>query len=151
MNAAHPYEEVAYDLVPLANKNQDLGAGMIGELAQPMTEVDFLQFVKKSMKADCIRYTALIGRQVHKVAVCGGAGSFLLQDAIRAGADVFITGDFKYHQFFDAEGKVVIADIGHFESEHFTPEIFEMVLKKKFPNFAVLLSNISTNPIKYLF
>jgi len=151
MKESHPYEEVAYELVPVCNANQDLGAGMIGELETPMNEVDFLLFVKKRMKVDCVRHTAVLGRQVKKVALCGGSGSFLLKDAIRAGADVFITGDFKYHQFFDAEGKTIIADIGHFESEQFTPEIFEMVLKKKFPNFAVLLSNISTNPIKYLF
>ena len=101
------------------------------------------------MKADVIRHTALSGNKVQKVAICGGSGSFLLNDAIAAGADIFITADFKYHQFFDAEGKIVIADIGHYETEQFTPEIFEMVLKKKFINFAVLLSNVLTNPVKY--
>ena len=103
------------------------------------------------MKTDCIRHTALRGKAIKKVAICGGAGSFLLKEAIQAGADVFITGDFKYHQFFDAEGKIIIADIGHYESEQFTSEIFEAILKKKFPTFAILLSNINTNPVKYYY
>ncbi|HEY9178115.1 MAG TPA: Nif3-like dinuclear metal center hexameric protein, partial [Flavipsychrobacter sp.] len=147
--AAHPYEEVAYDIVPLSNINQDLGAGMVGELAEPMDETAFLQYVKDNMKAGCIRHTALLGKKVQKVVVCGGSGSFLLKDAIRAGADVFITGDFKYHQFFDAEGRIVIADIGHYESEQFTSEIFLDIINRKFPNFATLLSNLSTNPVNY--
>lgn len=147
--AAHPYEEVAYEIIALGNANQDLGAGMVGELAEPMEETTFLQHIKNNMKADCVRHTALLGRKVKKVAVCGGSGSFLLKDAIRAGADVFITGDFKYHQFFDAEGRIVIADIGHYESEQFTTEIFLGIINRKFPNFATLLSNLSTNPVNY--
>lgn len=147
--AAHPYEEVAYDIVPLSNVNQDLGAGMAGELPEPMDETAFLQYIKDNMNAGCIRHTTLLGRKVKKVAVCGGSGSFLLKDAIRAGADVFITADFKYHQFFDAEGKIVIADIGHYESEQFTSEIFLDIINRKFPNFATLLSNLSTNPVNY--
>ena len=101
------------------------------------------------MHTACIRHTALTGKPITRVAVCGGAGSFLLRDAIQAGADIFITGDFKYHQFFDAEGKIIIADIGHYESEQFTLEIFDALLKKKFLNFAILLSNLSTNPVNY--
>jgi dinuclear metal center YbgI/SA1388 family protein len=146
---SHPYEEVAYELVPLPNPNQTIGAGMVGNLAMPMSGHDFLAFLKKQMKTDCIRHTALCDKQITRVAVCGGSGSFLLKDAINARADIFITGDFKYHQFFDAEGKIIIADIGHYESEQFTSEIFEAVLKKKFPNFAILLSNLSTNPVNY--
>ncbi len=149
MRGAHIYEEVAYELVPINNLHQQIGAGMIGSLPQAMDEKDFLTLVKKEMKADIIRHTALSGNKVQKVAICGGSGSFLLNDAIAAGADIFITADFKYHQFFDAGGKIVIADIGHYETEQFTPEIFEMVLKKKFINFAVLLSNVLTNPVKY--
>lgn len=149
--AAHPYEEVAYDIVPLNNVNQDLGAGMIGELAEPMEETAFLQHIKNNMKADCIRYTALKGKKVKKIAVCGGSGSFLLKEAIRSGADFFITADFKYHQFFDAEGRIVIADIGHYESEQFTSEIFMDIINRKFPNFATLLSNLSTNPVNYYY
>jgi dinuclear metal center YbgI/SA1388 family protein len=147
--ASHPYEEVAYELVALQNTNQDLGAGMVGTLAVPMPEEDLLKHIKNNLKTSVIRHTALLGRQVSKVAVCGGSGSFLLSDAIGTGADFFITGDFKYHQFFDAEGKIVIADVGHYESEQFTVEIFEEILNKKFPKFAILLSNISTNPVKY--
>jgi len=146
---AHPYEEVAYEMVALLNNNQEVGAGMVGLLAEPMEESDFLRLLKQEMGANCIRHTELRGKKVNKVALCGGSGSFLLKDAIAAGADFFVTGDFKYHQFFDAEGRIVIADIGHYESEQFTGEIFKAILNKKFPNFATLLSNLSTNPVKY--
>lgn len=151
LRAAHPYEEVAYEIVALQNVNQDLGAGMVGELATPMDEQDFLAYIKKNMAATCIRHTALSGKKVQKVAVCGGSGNFLLKDAIRAGTDFFITADYKYHQFFDAEGKIVIADIGHYETEQFTGEIFVDIINRKFPNFATLLSNLSTNPVNYYF
>lgn len=147
--AAHPYEEVAYDIVALQNANQEIGAGMVGDLAQPLDEVSFLKLIKTAMNTECIRHTALLHREIRKVAVCGGSGSFLLNDAIKAGADVFVTGDFKYHQFFDADGKILIADIGHYESEQFTTELLAGVLKKKFPNFAPLLSELSNNPVKY--
>ncbi len=149
LHASHPYEEVAYELVPLANKATEIGAGMIGTLPQPLSGTEMLALIRTQMKTGCIRHTELSGKQIKKVALCGGSGSFLLKDAIAAGADIFITGDYKYHQFFDAEGRIVIADIGHYESEQFTSEIFEEILKKKFPNFAVLLSNLSTNPVKY--
>ena len=145
----HPYEEVAYELIPLPNPNQQIGAGMIGTLPAPVEASEFLSRVKRQMKADCIKHTALTGRLIQKVAVCGGSGSFLLADAIKQNADIFITADYKYHQFFDAEGRIIIADIGHYESEQYTPEIFEAILKKKFPNFAILLSNLITNPVKY--
>lgn len=149
MRSAHIYEEIAYELIPLSNSNQQIGAGIIGDLSSSMSEADFLAFIKTNMKAEVIRHTQLSGKPIQRVAVCGGSGSFLLNDAIGAGADIFITADFKYHQFFDAEGRIIIADIGHYETEQFTPEIFEMVLKKKFPNFAFLLSNVLTNPVKY--
>ena len=145
----HPYEEVAYEVFTLQNSNQDIGAGMIGMLPNPMDELDFLKHIKDNLKTDCIRYTALKNKPVEKVAICGGSGSFLLKDAIAQGADFFITGDFKYHQFFDAEGKIVISDIGHYESEQFTIQLIQEILKKKIPNFATLLSNLSTNPVKY--
>lgn len=151
LRAAHPYEEVAYEIVALQNVNQDLGAGMVGDLVTPMDEQDFLAYIKKNMAAACIRHTPLRGKKVQKVAVCGGSGSFLLKDAMRAGADFFITADFKYHQFFDADGKIVIADIGHYETEQFTGEIFVDIINRKFPNFATLLSNLSTNPVNYYF
>jgi dinuclear metal center YbgI/SA1388 family protein len=147
----HTYEEVAYELIPLANINQRIGAGMVGTLPMEMNELDFLALLKNNMRTDCIRHTSLVGRKIKKVALCGGSGSFLLRDAMNAGADIFVTGDFKYHQFFDAEGKIIIADIGHYESEQFTSEIFETLLKEKFPTFAILLSNLNTNPVKYYY
>ncbi len=146
---SHPYEEVAHEFVPLANLNQEVGAGLIGEFERPVEPNAFLKMLKEKMKTDCIRHTQLVKTEIRKVAVCGGSGSFLLKDAIAAGADVFITGDFKYHQFFDADGKILIADIGHYESEQYTKDLIAEFLKEKFPNFALLLSNLNTNPIKY--
>ncbi len=147
---AHPYEEVAYDLIALSNSSSLVGAGMVGELATEMDEMAFLRELKSKMKVETIRYTALKGKKVKKVAVCGGSGSFLLHSAIAHQADVFITADFKYHQFFDAEGRIIIADIGHYESEQFTMELFYEILKEKFSTFALKLTKINTNPIKCL-
>ena len=147
---AHPYEEVAYDLIALDNYYSNVGSGMVGNLKKPVDGLSFLKSVKKSLKTDCIRYTAILDKPVERVAVCGGAGRFLLNAAIGAGADVFITGDFKYHDFFDADGKITVADVGHFESEQFTKDLLAEQISKKFPTFAALISNISTNPIKYL-
>ncbi|WP_461448898.1 Nif3-like dinuclear metal center hexameric protein [Mucilaginibacter sp.] len=146
---AHPYEEVAYDLYNITNPNQQVGSGMIGELEYPTTEEAFLFDVKEKMKAHVIRHTAFTGKNIKKVAVCGGAGGFLLKNAIAAGADIFITADYKYHEFFDAEGKIVIADIGHFESEQFTQQLLYEIIRKKFTTFAVRLTEINTNPVKY--
>lgn len=146
---AHPYEEVAYDLYNLTNQHQEIGSGMIGELDMPMDEAEFLADVKQSMDAQVIRHTAFTGKQVKKVAVCGGSGGFLLKQAIAAGADVFITADYKYHEFFDAEGKILIADIGHFESEQFTQQLLFEIIQKKFVNFAIRLTKVNTNPVKY--
>lgn len=150
LKSAHPYEEVAYYLTSLANTNQDVGAGMIGELPSPMPALDFLNQLKISMNLSVIRHTALIDRPIKKVAVCGGAGSFLLSNAIRSKADVFITADFKYHEFFDADNQLIIADIGHYESEVCTKELLQDVLMKKFSNFAIIFSRVVTNPIRYL-
>jgi dinuclear metal center YbgI/SA1388 family protein len=147
---AHPYEDVAYDLISLTNIHPKIGAGLIGELPAEVAEIDFLKQIKAIMKADSLRYTALQNKKIKKVAVCGGSGSFLLGDAIKCGADIFITADFKYHQFFDAENRIIIADIGHYETEQFTMELFYEILKKKFSTFALLMSKINTNPIKYL-
>ncbi|MES2275588.1 MAG: Nif3-like dinuclear metal center hexameric protein [Bacteroidota bacterium] len=146
---AHPYEEVAYDLYPITNQHQEVGAGMIGEVEHPVDEKTFLQHIKWKMDASVIRHTAFTGKMVKKVAVCGGAGGFLLKQAIAAGADVFVTADYKYHEFFDAEGKLVIADVGHFESEQFTQHLLCEIIQKKFTNFAVRLTEINTNPVKY--
>ena len=126
------------------------GAGMVGSLSKPITEISFLKKVKKVMKASSLRHTVLLNKKVSKVAVCGGSGSFLLNNAISAGADVFITADFKYHQFFDAENKIVIVDIGHYESEQFTKELLRDLLKQKFSIFAPHLSKVNTNPVNYI-
>lgn len=149
MISAHPYDEVAYDVYPLELKNPNSGMGMLGSLKDPMDEKEFLAMVKESFRTGVIRHSELRGKPVKKVALCGGSGSFLLRRAMASGADVFLTGDVKYHQFFDAEGKIVIMDIGHFESEQFTRELFYDLLMKKFPKFAIRLSDTETNPIKY--
>ncbi len=146
---AHPYEEVAYDLYNLTNQHQQVGSGMIGELEEEISEEEFLLVIRQNMAARVIRHTALTGKKVKRVAVCGGAGGSLLKNAIAAGADFFVTADYKYHEFFDAEGRIVIADIGHFESEQFTSQLLYEIIKKKFPNFAVRLTEINTNPVKY--
>lgn len=149
LKSAHPYEEVAYYLTRLTNVNQEVGSGMIGELEQPLEPIEFLKRLKSSMNLTAIRHTRLLDRKVKKVAVCGGSGSFLLPQAIRSGADFFVTADFKYHEFFDAEGKITISDIGHYESEIFTKELLGEILNKKFPTFAVNFSATDTNPVRY--
>lgn len=145
----HPYEEVAFELYAIENQNQMVGAGMIGELDESQELETFLAHLKKTFNCDSIRYTSSIGKQIKRVAICGGSGSFLLKRAIQSQADIFITGDFKYHEFFDADNQIVIADIGHFESEQYTSHRFADILKKKFPKFAVHLTEVETNPIKY--
>ena len=150
LKASHPYEEVAFDLYALDNSWTDTGAGMIGVLAAPVPETDFLRFVKEKTGAGVVRHTALLGHEVRTVAVCGGSGSFLLKEAIRQGADVLVTADFKYHQFFDADRRIVIADIGHYESERFTMDLLHDLIRKKFPTFALRLTEVNTNPVHYL-
>jgi len=145
----HPYEEVAYDIYTIENKLNTVGSGMIGWLEEEMGAADFLRFVKAKMNVTLIRHTRATGKNIKKVAVCGGSGSFLLQHAIAAGADAFITADFKYHEFFDADGKLMIADIGHFESEQFTSDLLIDIIREKFPNFAIRLTEHNTNPINY--
>ncbi len=149
MKASHPYEVVAYDLIALSNSNEYEGAGMIGQLADSMNVVDFLSLVKRQFNCGIIRHTKIVKDKVKTIAFCGGSGSFLLNNAIRSKADVYITGDFKYHEFFDSEDKILIADIGHFESEQYTINLLCDVLMKKFPNFAIRLTKINTNPINY--
>lgn len=147
---AHPYEEVAYDIYALENIHQEIGSGLVGELEEPMETMAFLKMLKLNMKADGIRYTALCKKKIKRVALCGGAGSFLLRNALGAQADIFITGDYKYHQFFDAENRIIIADIGHYESEQYTIELFYELLTQKFRNFAIHCTEVNTNPINYL-
>ncbi len=146
---AHPYEEVAFEFIQLHNANQELGAGLVGTLPQPMDEMEFLRHLKSSMNTVCIRHTALRGKPIQKVALCGGSGSFLFREALAAGADIFITGDYKYHQFFDADGRIVIADIGHWESEQYTPELLRRIIARKLPTFALHVSEVRTNPVNY--
>jgi putative NIF3 family GTP cyclohydrolase 1 type 2 len=146
---SHPYEEVAYDIYPISNPLEQVGAGMVGWLPEELDGRAFLSLVKEKMKTTVIRHTGLLNKTIKKVAVCGGAGSFLLKDAIAAGADAFITADFKYHEFFDAENHLVICDIGHYESEQFTSNLLIDNIQEKFPNFAIRLTEHNTNPINY--
>ncbi|MCP4975633.1 MAG: Nif3-like dinuclear metal center hexameric protein [Maribacter sp.] len=146
----HPYEEVAYEVITLENANQNIGMGMIGTLKKPIGENDFLKLVKEKMSASGIRHSKLLNKNIEKVAVLGGSGAFAIQAAKAAGADIFITADVKYHQFYEADNKMVIADIGHFETEQFTKNLLVDYLTKKIPNFAIRLSESITNPIKYL-
>jgi len=146
----HPYEEVAYDIFQLENTHEKAGAGLVGDLSEPLDEKGFLEQVKNTFHCGVIKHSPLLGKPVTSVAVCGGSGSFLIQRAIRAGADMFLTADVKYHQFFDADNNIVIADIGHYESEQFTIEIFYEILTKKITNFAIRFSSINPNCINYL-
>jgi dinuclear metal center YbgI/SA1388 family protein len=146
----HPYEEVAYELITTENVHQNIGMGMIGELPNEMDEKDFLLFLKHTMKTDCVRHSELIHKKIKKVAVLGGSGSFAISNAKRAGADAYVSADFKYHEFFKAEKSILLADIGHYESEQFTKNLLVDYLTKKFSNFAVILSEKSTNPIYYI-
>ena len=146
----HPYEEPAFDVFPMKNKNPVLGSGMVGDLEAPEAINAFLKRIKTTFNCGSVRHTEPVKDKVQRIAWCGGAGSFLLHDAKLAGADVFVTGDFKYHEFFDADGALVIADIGHFESEQFTKELILEFLERNFSTFAIRLSEVNTNPIHYL-
>ena len=149
MKTAHPYEEVAYDVVELSNTNSNTGSGIIGELPMPMTEKNFLLLLKDVFRLNVVRHTSFSTKEIKKVALCGGAGSFLISKALAAGADAYITSDIKYHEFFDANDKILIADIGHFESEQFTINLLQEILEQKFPTFAVLKTEVQTNPVRY--
>ncbi len=145
----HPYEEVAYDIYPLDNDFLKAGMGAIGELPESAEEVDFLTDLKKKFHLKCLRHSSLVGKKVKRVAVCGGTGAFLLKKAITSGADAFLTGDIKYHEYFDADKKILFVDIGHYESEQVIKDIFYELLTKKNLNFAVHFSGIITNPVNY--
>jgi dinuclear metal center YbgI/SA1388 family protein len=146
----HAYEEVAYEIYELQNKHQNIGLGMLGEFETPMDEKDFLLFVKEKMISEGIRHSSFLGRPIKKVAVLGGSGSYAIKKAISAGADAFLTADLKYHQFYEAENRLLLADIGHFESERYTKNYIVDYLRKKILNFAIILSEENTNPVKYL-
>jgi dinuclear metal center YbgI/SA1388 family protein len=147
--SSHPYEEVAYDIFTMENVHFGIGSGVIGELDVEMEETLFLQKIKTAFKVPVIKHTALLKKKVKKVAVCGGAGAFLIRKAVAAGADFYISADIKYHEFFDAEGKTVVADIGHYESEQYTIDLLHDLMVKKFPTFAVLKTGVNTNPVGY--
>ncbi len=146
---SHPYEEIAYEITTLENTNQNIGMGMVGELEKPMEVTEFLAYVKLHMNTQCIRHSMPLKKPIKRVAVLGGSGSFAIGAAIAKGADAYVTADFKYHEFYKAEGKILITDIGHYESEQFTKNLLVDYLKEKFRNFAIILSNKSTNPIYY--
>ncbi|RIA08811.1 dinuclear metal center YbgI/SA1388 family protein [Flavobacteriaceae bacterium MAR_2010_72] len=146
----HPYEEVAFEVTTLDNYNQTIGMGMIGELEKKTNTLEFLEFVKSKMKVSVIKHSKITKKTVHKIAVLGGSGSFAISAAKSANADVFITSDLKYHDFFSAEDQIILADIGHYESEQFTKNFLARYLSKKITNFAVVLSTTNTNPVKYL-
>ncbi len=146
----HSYEEVAYEITTLENKNQKIGIGMIGELPEDMEEVEFLKHLKKIFKTECVKHSALLNKPIKKVAVLGGSGGFAIKNALQSEADIFITSDLKYHQFYEAEGRLILADIGHYESEQYTKNLIVSYLRKKISNFAIILSDINTNPIQYI-
>ena len=147
---AHPYEEVAFDIYPISNKHYNIGAGMIGTLPQAVDAEEFLISVKEILQVGCIRHTNSKNKKVQRIAVCGGSGSFLIKDAISCNADIYMTGDIKYHDFFIPKNKMILADIGHFESEQFTKELIYNFLKKKITTFALFISGANTNPVNYL-
>lgn len=149
MKSAHPYEEVAFDIINVSNRHLAIGSGVVGELAAPMIEGDLFVHLKNIFNLQIIRHTALLDKPIKKIALCGGAGSFLVSAALAAGAEMYITADMKYHEFFDANGRMVIADIGHYESEQFTIDLLAEILEQKFPNFAVLKTTVHTNPVQY--
>ena len=148
--AAHPYEEPAYDLYPLQNTWNQVGAGMVGELDTPEDERSFLLRIKNLFETGCVKHSRFEGRKIRKVALCGGSGAFLLPRAVACGADVFITGEVKYHDYFFYENHILVAEIGHYESEQYTKEIFYSIIKDMFPALKVCMTGVNTNPVNYL-
>ncbi len=146
---AHPYEEVAYEIIQLENQNQDVGSGLIGDLEQAMAADAFLKMLKERLNLKVIKHNKVVSEKIQKVAICGGSGSFLLDAAISAGADAFVTGDLGYHRFFDSNGRILLCDAGHYESEQFVKEVLYKVLMENFANFAVHLAKTETNPVNY--
>lgn len=146
----HKYEEVPYEIYTMLNKHQNIGLGMVGTLKHEMSELDFLHFVKAKMECGIIKHTAFLNKKVSKVAVLGGSGAFAINKAIQSGADVFLTADLKYHDYYQAENQIVLADIGHFESERFIKNYIVDFLKEKITTFAIIFSQENTNPVKYL-
>lgn len=150
MLSVHPYEEPVFDFYPLDNAWNQVGSGVVGELPEEESELGFLQRIKELFQVGCVKHSALTGKPIREVALCGGSGAFLIKDAISYGADVFITGEAKYNDFYDVEDRILLAVIGHYESEVCTKDIFYNIISKKFPTFAVHFSNVNSNPVKYL-
>ena len=148
--SAHPYEEPAFDLYKLENAWQQAGSGIIGNLPEWEDELIFLQRIKDVLNVECLKHSALTGRKLRTVAICSGGGAFMINDAITSGADIFITGEAKYNDYFNVENKILLAVIGHYESEICTKDLFFHIISKKFPTFAVQNSMVNSNPIKYL-
>jgi putative NIF3 family GTP cyclohydrolase 1 type 2 len=149
LRASHPYEEIAYYLQPLQNLSQDIGSGMIGELAEPTDFFQFLDYIKGALDVPYLKHSKVIKEKVHRVAICGGSGAFLIKDAIAAGADVFLTSDLKYHDYFEAERKITFVDAGHYETEQYTSELIAEFLSQKMSNIASVLTTVLTNPVRY--
>lgn len=149
LKKSHPYEEIAFDLLKLDNNSEQTGSGLLGDLPDPILISDFFQKLKEAFGLAVIRHSQIIKPEIQRIAICGGAGSFLTKRAIASGADVYLSSDYKYHEFFDADGKIIIADIGHWESEQFTVDLLVDIIKANFPTFAVLKSKIRTNPVHY--
>ncbi len=146
----HPYEEPAYDFYPLSQGWSGVGSGVVGMLPEKMSEAGFLGRVKEVFSVACLRHNALTGRSVKRVALCGGAGAFLIPEALKAGADVFLTGEIKYHEFFGYEGRILLAEAGHYETEQFTPYLLQETLQRLCPSLPVQCTKVRTNPIHYL-
>jgi putative NIF3 family GTP cyclohydrolase 1 type 2 len=148
--AAHPYEEPAYDFYSLENEWVQVGSGIVGELPNPESEESFLQKLKTVFELKTVKYSPFTGKPIRKVALCGGSGAFLIPDAIACGADVFVTGEAKYNDYYDVENRILLAVIGHYESEVATKEIFYNIITKKITNFAVHFSTVNTNPENFM-
>ncbi len=146
----HPYEEPAFDIIAVKNQWDSVGAGRIGELPSPIDEISFLHHIKKTFHLSVLKHSTLQNRPIKKVALCGGSGASLIKQAVYKEADIFITGEIKYHDYFDYESQILLVDIGHYESEQYTKEIFYDIITKKFPTFATHYSKVETNPINYL-
>ena len=149
LHVNHPYEEVAYEIETLDNTNQNIGMGKIGEFEKEMTETEFLKHLKMTFKIPVIRHSKVLNKSIRRVAVLGGSGAFAIHQAIQHSADAFVSADFKYHDFFKAEQKILLADVGHFESEQYTKDLLYSIVNEKFTNFAIILSKTKTNPVHY--
>jgi len=149
LRSAHPYEEVAYDLVALSNTHPSIGSGLIGELPEALPEEEFLDRIKSIFGVVSLRHTATNGRAIRRVALCGGAGSFLISNSLAQKADAFLTADLKYHEFFEADDRLLLVDLGHYESEQYTIDLLQSFLAEKFPTFAILKTGLITNPVRY--